>query len=344
MQRSSNIYKAAFASLILIFLVILAGSVVRMTGSGMGCPDWPKCFGHFIPPTNVEELTYAEGKFFEKGKMVIMNDQLWLAKEDINASGDFQSENWEAYTVHDYAIYNPMHTWIEYINRLFGALSGIPVLILFVLTFIGFLKRKDLLTFILAALTLFMLGFEAWLGKTVVDANLAVVKITLHMLGSMALVALLLLILFRHREQKFEFRIQSTFWKIMSVVIVLIALVQVILGTQVREEIDVIAKVSENRSTWIESLTSIFKVHRSFSILVTLLLIWMFVRSKGLVKVPRALKGIFWIAALEIIVGVILAYANVPAPAQPIHLLLAIFWFACGWYFLLQVWSPLKVS
>lgn len=344
MQRSPFIYKAAFASLILIFLVILAGSVVRMTGSGMGCPDWPKCFGHLVPPTHAEELVYAEGKQFSKGMMVIMNDQLWLAKQDIIATGEFNSEPWEAFTVHDYAIYNPMHTWIEYINRLFGALSGIPVLVLFVLSFLGFLKRKDLLTFVLAALTLFMLGFEAWLGKTVVDANLAVVKITLHMLGSIAIVALLLLILYRHKAATQEFRIQSSYWRTMSVLMVLIALIQVILGTQVREEIDIIAKVNSDRGTWIDSLTEIFKIHRSFSILVTLLLIWMFVRSKGLVRVPGALKGIFWVAACEIIVGIVLAYGHVPAPAQPLHLLLAIIWFACSWYFLLQVWNPIKAS
>ena len=76
-------------SLILIFLVILAGSTVRMTGSGMGCPDWPKCFGYLIPPTNRAQLDWKQNYTYNKGQIIIKNNKLYSSKKKFNSSTNY---------------------------------------------------------------------------------------------------------------------------------------------------------------------------------------------------------------------------------------------------------------
>ncbi len=168
-------------NLVLVFIVVIAGSIVRVTESGMGCPDWPKCFGAYIPPTSEDQVTWHEGEDFFEGQMIIHEEKLYNAKKDLTASTSFNPAEWAEFTKHGYATYNPVHTWIEFINRLATVALGFPVMALFALSFFYWKDRRARVY--LSFAVVFLVGFQAWLGKLVVDSNLKGQTITLHMIG-----------------------------------------------------------------------------------------------------------------------------------------------------------------
>jgi cytochrome c oxidase assembly protein subunit 15 len=47
---------AAFLALGALTLIVFSGAAVRLTGSGLGCPDWPRCYGHVYPPLQTHSL------------------------------------------------------------------------------------------------------------------------------------------------------------------------------------------------------------------------------------------------------------------------------------------------
>lgn len=322
------LHRLSLVSLVCIFLVVLAGSVVRMTGSGMGCPDWPKCFGYYVPPTSVETLTWSENRTFDAGNIIIHDEGLLVAKSDFTSSASFNPENWEPYTKHDYASFNATHTWVEFVNRLLGAFTGLPVLALFVCS-LFYLKRDPIIT-ASAFGGVVLLGFEAWLGKEVVDGNLIPHQITYHMFGALALVALFTFIVLRTKPQGLTFRAKrdSTIVRLGIAAIALI-LIQIYLGTSVREEVDAIGKsVLLAMPDWVETLSINFKIHRTFSLAVLAVIITFSVkviRGRTISTWPRILIASVF---LEILFGMGLVYMDLPGPLQPLHLLFAFFNFA----------------
>ena len=327
--------KSVKIALILVYLVIVAGAMVRMTGSGMGCPDWPKCFGYYIPPTEIEQIEWTPNREFKKGQVIINNEVLLVAVKDFTTPIYFESSNWEPYTKHDYATFNVWHTWIEYINRLLGALSGIAILIMAGLSFRKW-KFKKRIT-ILSVLSVFLIGFQAWLGATVVYSVLSPVKITIHMLMALVIVAVLLYLFQVSKENIKIYKVSQPF-KIILIAALVLTLVQVTLGTQVRQFVDDQIDVFgyEAKSSWLASTPLVFYVHRSFSILIFLLnfSIWFINRKNGYGL--KYVNLLLVLLILEIATGIAMFYFDFPELSQPLHLVIATLFFGVQFYVFLE--------
>ncbi|MEO8713046.1 MAG: COX15/CtaA family protein [Parafilimonas sp.] len=275
--------------LIFVFLVILAGAVVRTTQSGMGCPDWPHCFGMWAPPFSAKGLPPDYKKY--------------LDKQDIDA------------------VYNPAHAWTEYVNRLITGALGILIVVHVVWSFKKFFRSKQIICWLSC---LFLIGtlFEAWLGKTVVDTNLAVVKITLHMIAALFLAIIPVIILHKLNDDKI---IHDKSLRIITNIALIILLIQIIVGTEVREQVDEISKALnyQQRDTWLAQLNAVFDVHKTISIITSVLIIIIFWRSLSHAVLQPPALFLLVIVLLLMAAGISLASFNIPAFIQPIHILLS---------------------
>ena len=325
--------KSAKIALVLVYLVVFAGAFVRLTGSGMGCPDWPKCFGYYIPPTQESELLFTPGKEYQEGQVIIKNETLLVAITDFTALSTFEAAYWEKYTKHDYAIFNPLHTWVEYINRLLGALAGIACFVTFILSFWYWKENKKLILF--SFLVCVLMGFQAWLGKTVVDTVLNPVKITTHMLAALVIIAFQLTLIYAATKYKKVPAFDSKFnWFLMASLI--ITLLQIILGTSVREHVDTISETGAPEILWLQNPNISFYFHRSISILVLLTNSFLFIRNKKLNVGFDKINWVLGLIIIEIISGIAMYYFDFPFGTQTIHVMLATLLFGVQFYMILE--------
>ena len=326
-------------TLVSIFLIIVAGSLVRMTGSGMGCPDWPKCFGYLIPPTSEDQIKWGAEKTFFEGQMIIYDDQLWSANYDFVSTDVYNKTNWTLYTKHDYSVFNPFHTWMEYVNRLIGAVSGVLTLIMFIRSFRFFYTKRKIV--FLCGLTVVLMGFQAWLGAIVVYSVLQPVKISIHMLMALVILSLMVYIisLLPASSNEIKRTYDNRLHQVLKLAIIL-SLIQITLGTQVRQLIDEISSSFNDmqRDLWIGLTGITFKIHRSFAISLVLINGLLFFRNYKLKFRFQLVNFIFGIVLIEVLSGIVLTYFDMMSLMQPIHLVAAslIFVFQSALYFQLQ--------
>lgn len=290
--------KLGVTTIVAVYFLIVVGGIVRTTGSGMGCPDWPKCFGSWIPPTEVSQLpkNYKE-KFKIQGKEI--------------------------------ADFNAVKTWTEYINRLVGVLIGLFVFATFIASFTYWKVDRSIV--FLSFASVLLVGFQGWIGAKVVASDLAVSLITIHMVLALVIVFLLIYTIIRGFKVVWKTTPVENKKRINQILIIglVLSFIQVVLGTQVREAIDLIAKTmgESQRGLWVENVGMKFIIHRSFSWLVFLIHVYLVYLLYTQIKernhfVFKYTIYLFLIIVSEVVTGVAMAYFGIPAFLQPIHLLL----------------------
>ena len=325
-------------TIIVLFLVILAGGVVRSTGSGMGCPDWPKCFNQIIPPTDVSQLPagyeeqYVEGR--AKKNLRFANIVDFFGYADLAD----QIRHDESILVHEE--FNVAKTWTEYVNRLVGVLAGFALLFSAIYSF-TYIKSKPSI-FVWSVTNVFVVVLQAWLGSIVVSTNLMPWIITVHMLLALVIVGISIYTFYLAttlRNKSILVNYQSSGLKALAIVSIILMLVQVVIGTEVRETIDHLNAEGAPRSQWIEMIGDKYLIHRILAYVTLALTVVYFYLVKSRFSKQSLQSQYAWIVLILVLIqmlsGIVLARFSVPAFAQTTHLVVASLFFGAQYYLML---------
>jgi heme a synthase len=281
--------RLARATTIATYLLILVGALVRASGAGLGCPDWPRCYGSWIPPFSVAQLPAG----------------------------------------FDPAAFNPVLTWMEYVNRLLGVSIGLLIVATFVVAVLWVRGQPRIFWPSLTALLL--VGFQGWLGGQVVRSGLVPWIITAHMVFALIIVTLLLYATYHAAVLRAgdrglaPSRARRKLAAVMAVVILLV-LVQVGLGTQVRAGMEHAVDLDPGlpRSEWLAQVPVIDGIHRGFSqvVLFAVLAIgfWVQRRFAHDAVLLHSTRAAIVLVFVQLALGLGLASLGVPPWAQVLHL------------------------
>ena len=154
--------KLVWFAVIYTFIVVVFGAYVRLADAGLGCPDWPGCYGELTPHHAQDDIAQAVA---EQGGT---HGPVSLGK-----------------------------AWKEMFHRYIAGGLG---LVIFAITVMAWARRRELQQSpLLATAVLALVMLQAALGMWTVTLLLKPVIVTLHLLGGLALLALLTLLALRQQ-------------------------------------------------------------------------------------------------------------------------------------------------
>lgn len=161
-QHNHVVKKLVFISILLALVVVALGAYTRLTHAGLGCPDWPTCYGLLDVPETKEQIIKAELAFPERAV-------------------------------------EPQKAWNEMIHRYFAGSLGLLIL---AIAFLSFKHRKQGTPLRLPLLILVIVIFQAALGMWTVTMKLMPIVVMAHLMGGFTTLCLLFLLYLRLRSNR----------------------------------------------------------------------------------------------------------------------------------------------
>ena len=293
-MTSKNYRISNWLSIFFIFMLFVIGGLVRSTGSGMGCPDWPKCFGQYIPPTSENTLPnnyqtfYKEQRIIKTNRFVEILKWIGLEKKALEIQ-----KNSSLNETHEF---NFLKAYVEYFNRIWGALTGIIVLICLIFS-AYYLKIKPKV-FVFTLLGFIGVLFNALLGAVVVNSNLIGGIVTAHFIAAFASISFFL-IANNVSDEKNHWSISNP---TLSILLLIFTSIQVVIGAFVRESFDLITNFTDIQHT-ITFLLPKINYHAILGAVILGLAVLQFIRIPKHHFTSGFAKYILVLSALQLIIG-----------------------------------------
>ena len=294
MSRLSSFQRLALWTTATTYFLILVGGLVRASGAGLGCPDWPRCFGGWVPPASAAELPPQ----------------------------------------FDPSQFNQTLMWTEYANRLLGVAVGFLIFATAISAWRHHRRNPRILWTTIGAFLL--VGFQGWLGGRVVAHELAAWIVTVHMIVALVIVQMLLYVTVAAGNDRRAMAsavapadaagAKAPALRTFVVVLILITLVQIALGTQVRGGVDAALDAGVARSAALATVGTLDVLHRDaafVTLMVSILLCFWLVMGAGNGLLIRWSWAVLGLAVGQVALGFVMAYVSLLPGAQVLHLTVA---------------------
>jgi cytochrome c oxidase assembly protein subunit 15 len=284
--------KFSFITTMATYVVIFLGGLVRVSGAGLGCPDWPRCFGRWIPPTRLDQLPPG----------------------------------------FDPNLFNMTLAWIEYFNRLGGVILGILILVTVILAVKNFRRfPRIIIPSTLALVLVAFQGWQgsvvvySLLKPLAVSIHMGLAMIIVSLMVYLTQTAYYLenpgIATAARYPEKIN-RWISILW--------IAAVIQIVLGAQVRSSIEILVQNNPLLSgvSIVGMVGFINYLHAGLGFLIAGYAGHLgFKLLKRAENIPEFVRQVVWIiillACAQLILGLSLVAIGIPQLSQAFHLWIA---------------------